>query len=259
MLELYHDWDAFCCIKVRFCLAEKGVPWRGHHVDLQAMEQLKPDYLAVNPKGVVPTLFHDGRVITESSVINEYVDEVFPGPKLVPVDPYERASMRIWVKFEEDVLHPSVKGPTYELMLRRALSQMPRHLVEERIRHATSTEQAARLLRAATAETAPNLSEVEMAVATMRRALDTMEERLKQAPWFGGREFSLADISAAPWIDRLEELNFAQLWSGKPAMQDWIGRIKKRKGFQEAMPTPAQRIPSPLPHRLKILSLSAAP
>lgn len=117
MLALFHDWDAFCCIKVRFCLAEKGVAWQGHHVDLQKIEQLKPEYLAINPKGVVPTIVHDGRVITESSVINEYVDEVFPGPSLVPADPYERANMRMWIKFEEDVLHPSVKGPTYELML----------------------------------------------------------------------------------------------------------------------------------------------
>ena len=216
------------------------------------MEQLKPEYLAINPEGVVPTIVHDGRVITESSVINEYVDEVFPGPRLVPADPYERANMRIWIKFEEDVLHPSVKGPTYKLMLRRALAEMPKHLVEERIRYATSAEQAARLRKAATAGTAPNLAEVEMAVATMRCALDKMEARLRQVPWFGGPEFSLADISAAPWVDRLEELNFAQLWSGKSVMEDWIGRIKDRRGFQVAIPKPDQRIPSPLPYHLKI-------
>ena len=76
MLTLYHDWDAFCCIKVRFCLAEKALPWAGHVIDLQKLEQLHPDYLALNPNGVVPTLMHDDHIITESTVINEYLDEV---------------------------------------------------------------------------------------------------------------------------------------------------------------------------------------
>ena len=232
MLELYHDWDAFCCIKVRFCLAEKRITWHGCHVDLQKMEQLKPEYLAINPKGVVPTIVHQGRVITKSSVINEYINEAFPGPRLVPADPYECAIMRIWIKFEEDVLHPSVKGPTYELMLTRALAEMPKNLVEERIQYATSAEQSARLRRAAATGSAPNLAEVEMAVATMRHALAKMEARLERVPWLGGQEFSLADISAAPWVDRLEELKFAQLWSGKPAINDWIRRIKDRRGFR---------------------------
>ena len=252
MLELYHDWDAFCCIKVRFCLAEKGVSWHGHHVDLQKMEQLNQEYLAINPKGVVPTVVHDGRVITESSVINEYIDDVFLGPGLVPVDPYERANMRIWVKFEEDVLHPSVKGPTYELMLRQALAKMPADLVDERVQYATSAEQAVRLRRAAAAGAPPNLAEVEAAVAAMRRALNVMEARLQQVPWFGGQEFSLADVAIAPWVDRLEELNFAQLWSGKVLVEDWIRRIKAREGFQTAIPKADQRIPTPLPYQVLI-------
>jgi glutathione S-transferase len=252
MLELYHDWDAFCCIKVRFCIAEKGIEWHGHHIDLQRMEQLKPEYLAINPKGVVPTIVHDSRVITESSVINEYIDEAFSGPRLLPAEAYARAIMRIWIKFEEDVLHPSVKGPTYQLMLRRALAKMPADLVEERVEHATSSEQATRLRDAAKTWNEPNLCEVEAAVEMMRHALDRMEARLQHVPWFGGQEFSLADISIAPWIDRLEALGFAQLWSGKPATESWVQRIKARSGFQNAIPKPYQRIPPPLPHSIRL-------
>jgi glutathione S-transferase len=252
MLKLFHDWDAFCCIKVRFCLAEKAVTWEGYHVDLQKMEQLKPEYLEINPKGVVPTVVHDGQVITESSIINEYVDEVFPGPKLMPADPFARAEARLWIRFEENVLHPSVKGPTYELMLRRALAEMPQEIVDDRVTHATSSEQAIRLRNAAAKGNPPNLQEVETAIGTMRHALTKMESRLQQVPWLAGGEFSLADISAAPWIDRLEELNFAQLWSGKPAVQGWIARIKARKAYQEALPKLNQRIPTPLPHHLPL-------
>jgi glutathione S-transferase len=247
MLELYHDWDAFCCIKVRFCLAEKGVAWLGHHVDLQRMEQLKPDYLALNPKGLVPLVVHDGRTIVESSVINEYIDECFDGPRLSPVEPYERAQMRVWIRFEEDVLHPSVRGPTYQLMLRKAFADMPAALIEERIANSPTPEKAARL-RNASRGLVPDLEEVEAARSVMISALDKMEARLRQSRWFGGDTFSLADISIAPFVDRLEELNFAGMWSDKPAVQNWIARVKDRPGYFEALPKSGQRIPAPLPH-----------
>ncbi|MEH2475655.1 glutathione S-transferase [Nitrobacteraceae bacterium AZCC 2161] len=246
MFELYHDWDAFCCIKVRFCLAEKGVPWVGRHIDLQRMEQLMPDYLALNPKGVVPTVLHDGRIIVESSVINEYIDECFDGPRLSPADPFERAQMRLWVRFEEEVLHPAVKGPTYQLMLRKAFAEMPAALIEERIAFAPTAEKAARL-RDASRSLAPDFAEVEAARVVMVKALDKMEARLQQSRWFGGDAFSLADISIAPFVDRLEELNFAGMWSNKPAVQNWIARIKDRPGYREALPKAGQRIPAPLP------------
>lgn len=245
MIELYHDWDAFCCIKVRFCLAEKNVPWTGRLVDLQRMEQVTPEYLAINPRALVPALVHDGHVITESSVINEYLDEVFPDPPLAPARPADRADMRIWVKFEEDVLHPAVKGPTYQLMLRRAFARMPRALVEERIAQAPTAEKAA-LLRQASSGGPPDLAEVETARARIRVALDRMEARLAASPWLGGSAFSLADIAAAPFVDRLEELNFAGMWRDKPAVRRWIDQVKARPAYGAALPRPEQRIPAPI-------------
>ena len=55
-IELYHFWDSFCSFKVRICLEEKALPWTGHFVDLMAFENLKPSYLVLNRKGVVPTV-----------------------------------------------------------------------------------------------------------------------------------------------------------------------------------------------------------
>jgi glutathione S-transferase len=209
------------------------------------MEQLRPEFLALNPNGVVPVLVHDGRILTESSFINEYVNEVFEGPRLVPFDPLERHAMRVWVKFEDDVLHPAVKGPTYQLMLRQSFRQMPRDTVEERIRQAPTPQKAA-LLRQAVEDGAPDMASVDAARQTLASALDKMEARLAEWPWFAGATFSLADIAVAPLVDRLEELNFAGLWRGKPALEDWIGRIKNRPGYQAALPKPDKRIPAPL-------------
>lgn len=124
MLELYHYWDSVCSFKVRLALAEKRLAWTDRHVDLLAFEQLRPEYLALNPNGVVPTLVHDGVPLIESSVINEYLDEVFPEPRLVPRSPRERAAMRVWVKYEDDVVHPAVRPGTYNLMIKPVVAAM---------------------------------------------------------------------------------------------------------------------------------------
>ena len=63
--------------RVFLTLLEKGVEFVEHELAGRDFEHLKPAYLAVNPKGQVPTLVHDGRVLTEGMNINEYIDEAF--------------------------------------------------------------------------------------------------------------------------------------------------------------------------------------
>ena len=84
MLELHHNNVSVCAQKVRIVLAEKDVPWTSRHLSLAKGEHLTPEFKALNPRGVVPVLVHDGHVIVESSVICAYLDEVFPKPPLCP-------------------------------------------------------------------------------------------------------------------------------------------------------------------------------
>jgi len=94
MLELYHHGTSVCAAKSRLTLGEKGLEWTGHYIDIIKGEQFAPEYLKLNPKHVVPTLVHDGRVIRESTLIGEYLDEAFPDPPLKPVNPLDRYRMR---------------------------------------------------------------------------------------------------------------------------------------------------------------------
>ena len=80
MLELYHNDMSTCSQKARLALAEKGLKWTSHHLELRAGDQQKPDYTKLNPNAVVPTLVDNGRVIIESTIINEYIDDAFPAP-----------------------------------------------------------------------------------------------------------------------------------------------------------------------------------
>ena len=93
MLTLYHNDMSLCAQKVRVCLVEKGLAWEDKHLVLRAAEHQQPWYLKLNRRAVVPTLVHDGQVVPESNVILEYLEDVFPQPRLRPNDPYQcRAS-----------------------------------------------------------------------------------------------------------------------------------------------------------------------
>ncbi|HTY67546.1 MAG TPA: glutathione S-transferase family protein, partial [Alphaproteobacteria bacterium] len=79
MLTLYNAPHSTCSQKVRICLAEKGLAFEDIRLDLgKAREHLKPEYLKLNPNGVVPTLVDGDDVIIDSSVICEYLDEKYP-------------------------------------------------------------------------------------------------------------------------------------------------------------------------------------
>ena len=86
MLDLYHNGVSTCSQKVRMVLAEKALDFVSHLVDLIKGEQHDPAYVKLNPNHVVPTLVHDGAVLIESSLINEYLDDVFPDVPMRPAD-----------------------------------------------------------------------------------------------------------------------------------------------------------------------------
>ena len=243
MLELYHDWASFCSIKVRLCLAEKNLPWESRFVDLMKLDHLRPDYLKLNSNAVVPTLVHDGRAIWESSFINEYLDETFPEVPLTPKDAWARARMRYWVKFEDDVLHPVIRPASFNLMIRRAIAALPPKYVDERLANHPNPSRAADF-KAAAGRPA-DLKAIEDASTRIKQAIDRMEHWLSQNLWFAGDTYSLADLAAAPFIDRLEELNFVGFLQDKPALLDWIARIKARPAYRLAIPQTAQRLPKP--------------
>ena len=123
-IELYNAPQSTCSQKVRLTLAEKGLAFKEHRLKLFAGDQLRPEYLELNPNGVVPTVVHDGTPIIDSSVIMEYLDEVFASPRLSPSDPKTRAEMRAWLRFFEEVPTVAVRYPSYNAAFARHFSEM---------------------------------------------------------------------------------------------------------------------------------------
>jgi len=245
VIELHHDWDSVCSFKVRFALREKGLDWQSRRVDLIAFENLRPGYVALNPNGVVPTLVHDGTAIVESTIINEYIDEVFPGPALVPRDAATRARMRVLVKYQDDVLYWSQRPASFQLMIKQKLAAMSKAEIDALVRNHPEPQRAQHFLTWATGP-------VDMAVVTdARQKLTAVLERLQSVlldgrPWLAGDQLSLAEAAYAPFIDRLEWLGFDDLWRGKPALMAWIGRVKSRPAFARSCAPAEYRLPKPV-------------
>src|SRR5881397_546439 len=98
--RLYNAPQSTCSQRVRFVFNAKELPFEEVKLNLLEGDQLKPDYLKLNPNGVVPTLDHDGAIIIDSSVIIEYLDEIAPEPQnFTPRDPVRRARMRALMRF----------------------------------------------------------------------------------------------------------------------------------------------------------------
>src|SRR5262249_54993129 len=125
MITLYHHGSSVCAAKVRLVLAEKSLPRDGIYVGILRGDQFDPAYIKLNPKAVVPTLVHDGKVIVESTVICEYLDEVFPTPSLKPNTPEQRAAMRLWTKAVDEYLHPACAELTFASCHRYIIGRLP--------------------------------------------------------------------------------------------------------------------------------------
>lgn len=115
-------------------------------------------------------------------MINEYLNEVFPVVNLVPDHPVEKARMRYWVKFEDDVLFPIVGSATVNLIIRQALSGLPKDLVEERLTQHPNPDRAA-VLRNALNKPEVDVQASKDANQRMDKPLERMERRLSEAPW----------------------------------------------------------------------------
>lgn len=135
MLVLYEFGNSVCCQKVRLVLCEKGVVWESRQVNLFRSEQYDPEYLKLNPKGLVPTLVHDGQPVIESTVICKYLEAIFPEPCLMPAGAYERARMRLWSKAVDEGLHEGVTEISFSAMFRERMKNMSESEREARFRN----------------------------------------------------------------------------------------------------------------------------
>ena len=243
MLTLYHGDTSVCSQKVRLVLYEKGLEWEGRFIDLGKGDQHTPEYLKLNPKAVVPTLVDDGKVVVESTMINEYLDDLSPEPPLRPVAPYERARMRLWVKQLDDTIHEAINTVTFAVALRHAILAQPKEAQEARIMG--NPDPARREKMREILERGVEASMMDRDINRLDKMLADMETALGDHAYLAGDTYSLADAGFTPYVNRLAMLNLQPMWeAARPRVTDWYGRMKARRNYTQAIldHDPADRI-----------------
>lgn len=206
-------------------LAEKQLAWGSVMVDLAAGEQFSPAYRAIHPGGVVPALRHGDRIILDSTVINEYLDDAFERTRLRPADPFDRSRMRWWTKQEDEiqvaintlvtalVLRPLQRANDDETFVARQLDPDRRERWEDLMSRGVASPFVDRALR------------------RLVRWPSDMDASLREVDYLAGDMFTLADIGHAPYLNALTLLQLDDLWADRPAIEAWRLRIRARPSF----------------------------
>jgi glutathione S-transferase len=235
MLELYNFSQSTCSLKVRICLAEKGLDWVDRRLVSKNHDHLSDWYLKLNPNGVVPTLVHDGRPVFESSVILQYLDQIHPQPSLVPPDAYGQAQMRSWLTFVDLVTTPAGRYPSFQfgglLFKFRAMSE------EEFAEKTSQRPVKSAFYKKMDKNKGFSDAEIGEAFNDMRNTAARMDLLFRQngGPWLLGEQYTLADIAVAPLLDRMEDLGLEFLWEEKyPRVAEWLKRMQARSAYGKA-------------------------
>jgi glutathione S-transferase len=226
---LYNAPPSTCSQRVRFVLNAKQLPFGEVKLDLLAGDQLKPDYLRLNPNGVVPTLDHDGSIVIDSSVIIEYLDEVEPEARFTPEDPVARARMRALMRFIDEMPAAAVRVPTFNLAFLPRFAAMS----DADFRAFAESKPLRREFMLAMGRTGFPPAEMQKALDRLRRTYERMDAEIETSggPWLLGKQITLADVAVMPALVRMADLGREADWADLPRVQRWFEMIRAQPAF----------------------------
>jgi len=228
MITLYNNAYSTCSQKVRLVLAEKGIEWHDVQINFARNEHLTPQYLQLNPNGVVPTLVHDGDVVLDSSVIMEYLDEIEPEPPMSPDTALGRAQLRAWLRYFEEVTTTAVRPPSFNQAFLRRYAALSESEFDAAVNARPLRKRFIEKMGQSGFTDKDLLVSYENIVQTCARMEKALQERDRL---LGGDRPSIADCCVAPLLDRMEDLGHAYLWDDQPAVKQWLARFRTRPSW----------------------------
>jgi glutathione S-transferase len=182
----------------------KNVAWTSRNVRLVGGDQLTPQFKKLNPRGLVPVLVHDGNTIVESSVIFSYLDDVFPAPLLTAKNSLERATMRLWCKLPDDILHMACATVSFAISFGQQLKKQAGAGLEERLMKMPDPTRRER--QRALIEKGIETPFFRDHIKVFEKTAAEMEEQLGKTTWLASDEYTLADAEITPYIERADRL-----------------------------------------------------
>ena len=213
MLRLYHFALSPFSRKVRLCLAEKKI--EVELVEEKYWEQ-SAEFLRRSPAGLVPILRLEGRNMTESMPICEYLEEVYPDPMLIPTGTEERYEVRRLVNWFDDKFY----------------SEVSQKLLRER------------LIKKISGAGFPDSKNVKEGAKRIKYHLDYMTWLLDRRRWLAGDVMTLADFAAASHLSCLDYISDVD-WNRSAVVKDWYAKIKSRPAFRSILADQVPGFPPP--------------
>jgi glutathione S-transferase len=228
--KLYNAPQSTCSQRVRFVFNAKGLPFDEVRLNLLEGDQLKPDYLKLNPNGVVPTLDHDGAIVIDSTVITEYLDEVETGNSFTPESPVARAKMRALMHFMDEMPAAAVRVPTFNLAFLPRFAKMSE---EEFVAFAESKPLRKEFMLAMGRTGFPQ-KEMDAALNRLRRTYERMDAEIAKSggPWLQGKDITLADVAVMPAMVRMDDLGMSKGWADLARVAKWYDNIRAHPAFK---------------------------
>ena len=227
--KLYNAPQSTCSQRVRFVLNAKQLAFEEVKLNLLAGDQLKPEYLALNPNGVVPTLDHDGQIVFDSTVITEYLDEVEPDTSFTPASPVARARMRALMHFIDEMPAAAVRVPTFNLAFLPSYQRMSR----EAFVAMAESKPLRREFMLSMGQTGFPETEMSAALARLRRSYERLDAEINRSggPWLLGERITLADVAAMPALVRMHDLGLPD-WRDLERVVTWFDNIRAHAAFE---------------------------
>ena len=227
--RLYNAPQSTCSQRVRFVFNAKKLLFDEVKLNLLEGDQLKPDYLKLNPNGVVPTLDHNGAIVIDSNVITEYLDEAAPENSFTPEDPVERAHMRTLMHFIDEMPAAAVRVPTFNLAFLPSFQKMSR----EAFVAMAESKPLRREFMLTMGQSGFPKEEMDAALARLRRTYERMDAEIERSggPWLLGKKITLADVAVMPSLIRIHDLGKPD-WQDLPRVVTWFDNIRSQPAFK---------------------------
>jgi GSH-dependent disulfide-bond oxidoreductase len=232
-LALYHWGPTVHCGEVLLYLAERRLAYASHYVDLLELEQHRPAFLQLNPSGQLPVLTHEGRILTETGLLLQYLEDAFAGSGLSPASAAERYEVSFWIKYSAERIAPAVS------LLGWRECTLP-HLGAERIAAARASLEALPIARQRIWLKALEDSYSDEEIALMRDSLAfacaKLEHALAARPYLAGPTYSVADI-ALLFLTRAIRSLLPDILNAQraPRTLEWLERLERRPAVTEVL------------------------
>jgi glutathione S-transferase len=233
-IKYYHAEPLANSLKSMVPLFEKGLAFESVYVDLHKFEQHSQWFVAINPEGQVPVLDHDGHLVTQTTVINEYLEDVFPDTPLRPRNPLGAARMRYWNKFVDEHVMNYVSMHGWHRMVGIIARKIESGDFEKLMERVPLPDQRTKWMTARS-----GFSPADLAHSTEKiiYAVDKVEKQLAQSAWLVGNDYTLADINFYSMCGMMVERMFPELEIAKrcPRLVEWRERVTARPAIAKAL------------------------